>query len=192
MLTIIINHLDMTPEHISTSHKLRIAIALFVTMLAISCKTSRDDIIGVWEWKHASDPRYAKVMFYKNHTAVYKISNVTPVHAKWELSGDTLVVQSDNFVWDYVYEEWIFPRDFVKTFDPIYSPDKNGKLLVGGGEYERYILDRHQKRLIPVDLTENGYLQKDSMTETQFELYIPKEVWPDVIVMPYYRKTDIE
>lgn len=189
MLTIINNHLDMIPKHISISHRLKFIIALFGTLLTFSCTSSKSDIIGVWEWKLATDPRDAKVMFYKNHTAVYKISNVAPVKAKWELSGDTLVVQSDNFVWDWVYDEWPTPRYFSKKFDPIYSPDKNGKLLVGGGEYERYIFDFNQKTLIPLDSIENGYLQKGSMSEAQFELYIPKKVWH---IIPYYRETDIE
>ena len=131
-----------------------------------------DRIIGVWDWhSNDNDIRNAKVLFRPDCTAIYKIWGVDSIEAKWELVGkDTLVVSSDNFIWDYRYHE-IFPHEYELWFDSIYSPYARGKLLDTPGDTEVYILK--DSLLIPINKHEHGWLAKSSIDSLTFVNYKP-------------------
>lgn len=146
---------------------------IFVILFNIILLTyASDRICGVWDWySNDNDIRNAKVLFRPDCTAIYKIWGVDSIEAKWELVGkDTLVVSSDNFIWDYRYHE-IFPHEYELWFDSIYSPYVCGKLLDSPGDTEVYTLK--DSLLIPINKHEQGWLKKSSIDSLAFVNYKP-------------------
>lgn len=174
------------------------SLILFFISIVPMLLYSTDRIAGVWNWdntktilgqKMESYPD-AKVLFNADGTAVYKQSGVEPVKASWVLEGDTLIVSSNNFIWDIKYLK--AGDGFMFSYDINYPPEKNGKLLNCPGEKEIYILHSDSALLVPIDSKETGCLRKSNLTKDDFNKYTPHHALQLVNSFDIHKYTEIE
>jgi len=131
-------------------------------------------LYGAWEWNSESDPRDIKVLFKDNGNVIYKISNLDPIIANWELSDSLLTITSENFVWDYEYAQ-IFPGLFHRIEKVEKLPFNKGKILPIKGDIEKYRI-KSSGDLEPINSICGGVLTKIKMEESEFKAYTPRRV----------------
>lgn len=165
----------------------KIIVLFVISLLPIQIVAN---VVGVWDWHCPEDPREIKIILNNDSTAIYKISNIEPINAKWEKSNDTINIRSENFVWDYKYKELIFPKNFIKIPDDKYMPNLYGKVLKSGGYTESYIYDSKNQILVPISIADNGYFSKSEMSKKEFEKFIPIKI--SDLLFDYYIETEIE
>lgn len=141
---------------------------LFGIILICLCSCSRHNIYGIYEWKSNFKMSEALVLLKKDNRAIYKIGDKEPIIAFWKISGDTLIVTSDNFIIDMEFVE-LFPDTYYYMESTLTPSETNGKLIPPySSSHENYIIRDRGNVLIGIyDNKEYGRLIK-----TNFEEYI--------------------
>lgn len=146
-----------------------LTILFSIITLICLCSCNKHIISGIYKWESNIETPEALVLFKKDNKAIYKIGDKEPILALWEISGDTLVVTSNNFIIDMEFVE-LFPDTYYYMESPLTPYETNGKLIPPySSTHENYIIRDRGNILIGIyDNKQFGRLVKTNLKEQQF------------------------
>lgn len=157
--------------------KLRVLYSFILIFCLYGC-SQYDNIIGIYKWDSIYTLSEALVMIKNGNHAIYKIGDREPIFALWELSGDTLIVSSDNFAVDMEFVE-VLPDTYFYMESSLTPSNTNGKLMppFENATYEKFIIKNNGNVLVGIDgNTEFGKLVKTDLSEKYFKKFKGKNI----------------
>lgn len=158
--------------------KLKISYSFIILTLCLYGCSKRNNLIGIYKWESSYTLSEALVMIKNDNHAIYKIGDKEPIFALWELSGDTLIVSSDNFAVDMEFVE-VFPDTYFYMESSLTPSNTNGKLMppFENATCEKFIIKNNGNVLVGIDRnTEFGKLVKTDLSEKYFMTFKGKNI----------------